>query len=978
MPKKQSLFDQSNFSAFTNTDFLASFSVPALTWLGFGQSGNAIEASVKALDDSADHAPIQSAKFQALIAPRATNNFPPDVVGIDQKVELNDKIRASRIFRASDLDGNPITRVRFYDSGALATSGHFEVDGVEKTARQWFEVAAADLSKVIYQAGTVRGSETVNFRVYDGQFWSNMGSALLSSIPVNSKKPRVSTTDTSVLAYEKSLIGDSFRASDPEGGDIVKYRIRDVSKTSGNGGYFEINGKKKVQGRFFSFTDKNALVYVGRLSKQTVSEQIEVRAFDGKLWSDIETFNVTTIGNKSAPLVTTRDIELGVDQTLPSEGLFSVSDPDGNSIKKYRFFDTGVLTDGGHFTVNGVRQDPLKWFQVSADQLSTVVYHSAKTADREQLRVQAFDGLYWSRASRFNSFTLQLPVLNVDPVHVVDEVQRINVQSIVSRADNGPATVYYEVYDSNARPTSAYFELGGPSGNRDLPANQIHRISASQLNALRVQAGKSDYAREFDEFYIRANNGFYTGPWSRFQVSTETIGPRAVDSPASWYTNPGEGGTITYSFLLKVPDYYDDTTPEFAGQGTFTTLNPDMRDGVRYALNAWAAVTGLSFEEVTDTVTGTVGPTGGIMRFGSYAIDGAAAYAYFPDPSKRNDTPAGDVWFDSETFPYVFTGAPDTFDMTLGDDGILIAIHEIGHAIGLSHSFDEQDGQVFLHPLTENNRYSVMSYTQLTDVAGNIADPITPMIYDIMLAQIKYGAETKINRIDTTWSYESNETFVKTIWDPDGHDHLDLSNYTKDGTIDLRQGTWSSIGGRTENLFMTYGTIIEDVTGGRGNESITGNEADNVIDGGFGNDTLSSGGGSDTMIGGNGSDNYIYKQADGNDIIQEDGGGGRERLQIWGFDGINKLHEDLTFRRLGNDLRIDLTVNGTPSQGSITIKDMGVRDSRVETLSLHRQAGSQIGLDIDLQSIFTNATNAPQQFKLTTFSSGFGFLAVPV
>ena len=132
------------------------------------------------------------------------------------------------------------------------------------------------------------------------------------------------------------------------------------------------------------------------------------------------------------------------------------------------------------------------------------------------------------------------------------------------------------------------------------------------------------------------------------------------------------------------------------------------------------------------------------------------------------------------------------------------------------------------------------------------------------------------------------------------------------------------------------------------------------------------------LIGGKENDIYQYKQGDGDDIVREDAGGGRERLEIWGFDGINKIQQDLTFRKLGNDLRIDLTVNGTPSQGSITIKDMGVRDSRVETLSLNRQNGSQFGGDIDLTSIYTNATNTPQQFKLTTFTSGFGILATPV
>ena len=67
------------------------------------------------------------------------------------------------------------------------------------------------------------------------------------------------------------------------------------------------------------------------------------------------------------------------------------------------------------------------------------------------------------------------------------------------------------------------------------------------------------------------------------------------------------------------------------------------------------------------------------------------------------------------------------------------------------------------------------------------------------------------------------------------------------------------------------------------------------------------------------------------------------------------MEDDLTFRRLGNDLRIDLTLDQGAGQGTVTIRNFANAAERVELLRLVDISGNSIGNDISLNSIFENA-----------------------
>lgn len=311
-------------------------------------------------------------------------------------------------------------------------------------------------------------------------------------------------------------------------------------------------------------------------------------------------------------------------------------------------------------------------------------------------------------------------------------------------------------------------------------------------------------------------------------VASGTSYVDALTGTAKW--DLSGSGSVSYSYYDggsaaggNSPDYdpasYDAVAnPLTYDEGATSILAKAAQLDVVF--DTLASASALDFDRVTETGT-QVGEirvaytnTMPNTSFGGPA----AAFAYMPNSSALG----GDIWF----------GDPATVaanaDFSAGTYGFLTALHELGHAVGLSHPFLEggttpsASTGVTLTSLYDNARYTMMSYNQNKQydrnaVVSNIqmqangaytfnyttANPSTPMLYDVAALEAFYGVSTNTNLGNTNYTFADGEVVLRNIVDSGGVDTIDGSTQSRSSVINLNAGTFSSIGMATVDQMAT-------------------------------------------------------------------------------------------------------------------------------------------------------------------------------
>lgn len=427
---------------------------------------------------------------------------------------------------------------------------------------------------------------------------------------------------------------------------------------------------------------------------------------------------------------------------------------------------------------------------------------------------------------------------------------------------------------------------------------------------------------------------------------------------------------LTYSFPKSINDYTGYTS--ITGFQAFT---PVQQAAAARAVEMVDAVCGLTITKTNQTGAGNLrfaectsynsgdgngdhGPGGGL-----------SAEANPPDDSTFPAWAQGDAWFTHKNYENPGIGE---YQATAG------ILHELGHAVGLKHGHQAGGGgnSTTLPADHDSQEYSVMTYRAYAGQAEpfNLATdyPSTLMQDDIIALQWLYGADYSYNAGNTTYRWNpstgemtvngkkfnlstnvfggepSHHKILMTIWDGNGKDTYDFSNYKTVVTVNLTPGEWSTpsksqladLGdghkarGAIANALVFQGDFhgyIENAIGGSNSDRISGNIVGNQLSGRAGNDTVSGLSGNDGLYGQAGRDvldggfgNDTIQGGDGNDV--ERGANGNDRI-------VGGLGTDRLWGGAGRDTFVFASIKESTANGTDTIFDFNAAKTDIIDLS---------------------------------------------
>ena len=397
--------------------------------------------------------------------------------------------------------------------------------------------------------------------------------------------------------------------------------------------------------------------------------------------------------------------------------------------------------------------------------------------------------------------------------------------------------------DNSFWPNGGFDRIDGRGGHDRVglngsPADYLIEVAGDGTHATVTKTNDRNLRYELTDVEVlnfwQANSGVDLVIADLVRPEARAVHLLTQDPAARWNANQPTGTPVELTFSFRTAPGGGDGMP---GTG-FQAFDATQRQLTRELLGAISVHTGITFIEVSDQPA-----SHGQLRFGITQQTETAGISFAPNDPGSGER-AGDVWMDVETM----TG------LAVGSIGFGVLLHEVGHALGLSHP--GEDGTL-RGPLQgdDSTALTVMSANGLLDGIPRA----TLGAYDLLALQALYGVR-EVHAGDDLYLLDDDAGRCQWILDDDGgNDTIDASSLSYGVDLQLGPGSigvlrCSSVGMREDgaaaldNLVLMPGSMIESAVGTPFDDLIVGNDLDNVFTLLTGNDELDAAGGFDTAL----------------------------------------------------------------------------------------------------------------------------------
>ena len=524
-------------------------------------------------------------------------------------------------------------------------------------------------------------------------------------------------------------------------------------------------------------------------------------------------------------------------------------------------------------------------------------------------------------------------------------------------------------------------ELGEPGGS--VAQIRLYDASGNLLGShLNFESGVGYFAQSDATIYVRLSG--YQTTTGGYTLDVGEINPADKDplDAIRWKS----ANDVPFVMVDGVPTAYvyfasaseggfgeTESTDDFPPGTPITTYGWEQYqiDGVMSALTEYTPITGIHYVQTNNLSQAT-------FRLVTTINDDYGARFYPQDPASGSKQGLGIFNLASGGF------GTDPAALQPGGFSYAVVLHEFGHAHGLAHPHDTGGGSdVMLGVTASTGSYGIYNLNQgvYTVMSYNDGWPLDPDgaraysaatrgsgwsetlgAFDIAALQERYGVHAN-NVGDNTYTIADTQanSQYRTIWDTGGNDTIAYVG-TKNAQIDLLAATldYSPTGGGVVSFAhgvwggftIANGVVIENATGGSGNDVLLGNASANVLTGNDGNDTLMGRGGNDQLRGGLGVDTVtggdgldVVTLGDGNDIFVAEVTA--SKLALRGPQKGSMSVDIVTDFDASGDDKIDLSgfTSDFTFHGTDNNKNAG--DLTYKTFASISGAESALGIDID-------------------------------